>query len=1660
MAQVIVVNAINLAVIAVLIVFLIKMYEKVSKRSQMRAIDASNSILEQIKNYVINLRLKHDNEQQQEVAEQQIMQNERKMLQQPGVRKSAVTTSFSHVNMNNPTRMESRLEKNTIDLEAQQEKLETPKNKGTQRNQDNIERMPAEMNSKIKQVNIQTPPRPTERKIVPQNQANRNETIIGQSEDEFLTKTLLKQLFYRSVRQYHSLGSMLMYFYSIRKYRNLLEKGEQLFCSNPVYDLDIISHIFQYICYFIYSIFIAVCIYHSDSTVEIGLPLVIVLIMTVILHIFLLYLDLKFQKIHVKELQSSTKQQVWESIAIQQEKQAQSVNDNINNQEQIIDKNNNQLVLQKKNIPHPPFKNQPLSSRRVEQKRPNSGISTYPIQCENANIENQQVIGAEESYNNNNCIQQSQLGNAKTNIGGSFQNQNSQNNHNNALNRDSSKSSGVHSINQNAAHGVESNNMVIQSTDHSTQFDVKDEVQVILQDKSTSVKFHGFILLFTVFLGGIGAYLLFNTEDLIGGYVLLTCFFVALIDFVLRYFICGAISVIILMKYKFSKNQDYVREINEEINWVMIQISHLQKESITQQQQQQLQQDVNFKSPEKMQAAVAQIKSPSKSVRKIMESLKKIVSPSKKRYQNSPMKDCELQQDEVQFLPNGNNGENIPIKHLIFNQDGKNAVEFDTQTQHDYSINNVSVNNPMMQKIALIRKANNQNNQSQDSIDIHEEIAIKKVNITPASQAKNHYSSKKPEKQLAQVKDFTLDSHRNNHIKILSDRNQNSLRQESSKNGVINFDDSQDTYIDSINLQPEPQKEKNKNKKNKITSRKSSIGQIAPLPSQIIYTSNVNNSLNNNGDGEIHSGSLCGKKKSQRSARSKKDFQTSIDHQNKEFASRNKMMFENTQNDIRTEENIDNSIKPLKAAIDQGYRDSSFLHNRSVNGCDQSHIYTAGDITNIQDQSNILPMNINQKNDGSILLGEINHGMQAYVNNTILDPNESINAYRNQTWEKNTTLDNNTIQPPSSSENRYIQDSKDRLSAIQTRNIQQQLAMKQKREQLKNKSAVQGNQARNKSEDNRLSISQNAEIHIDNQKQSGDLLELQNKKISLSVGNFYENPLQNEKNFSNKLHKESKLNNLISQQQLNQLSQANSLSFLHNQTQNDGTMIMQQQQKDLSIFFNNISDNENSVQVHPTSPERKKITIKKPLSPIPPTDLKANDDNSDITGGKSHNRQKIFDTDGDCDEEQSYDVQKKQMKLNNLMHPTYNVQQIKSFDMNTSEQSVKNNNESRSFIDKQAPGQSILNKIDINEKNLQSKSLSNGKIMKNILEQNRNKENYNLRSYDFENNQGQTIIPPSNPMSRKNSSQTNVPLKSIVKKKDWEKMQSNSPYLEFLPSMLSNQTDELKERENKLKSKLDKSKKNSRRGSNEATEKMKQVSDIYGFEIQRADQKNVLVSKKSARSVKSQESKRTLDNKLHDEQDENQKSILHDNTNYVLNDTPSNIYGGLIGNNNTNNNQNNLDSFYNQKKQYPHQQQSLSKSKKPPLSSQNNILHKNLMIKENNLMNYPNSARLNFNSIALKQTTTLEGHDMSTMEHNMATQSNHDGFFNNQDFVIKPNNQNSIQMDIANSDRQHHKSFNDEFDLDAQFQQFKDHDNSISSFEHSHFGNLQQYKKK
>ncbi|KAL4503097.1 hypothetical protein ABPG72_014326 [Tetrahymena utriculariae] len=1654
MAQVIVANAINLAILVLLIASLIKMYEKVSRRSQMRTIDASNSILEQIKNYVIDLKLKNANEQQHEVAEHQIMQHERKMLQQPGVRKSAVTTSFSHVNMNNPTRMESRLEKNTKDLEAQQEKLETPKNKGTLRDQEDIDKVPAEMNSKIKQANIQTPPRPTERKIVAQNQANNSNTTT-QSQDEFLTKTLLKQLFYRSVRQYHSLGSMLMYFYSIRKYRNLLDKGEQLFCSNLLYDLDIISHIFQYICYFIYSIFIAVCIYHTDSTIEIGLPLIIVLIVTVILHIFLIYLDLKFQKIHVKELQSSTKQSVWESIAIQQEKQAQAVNNfnsNTNNQEQVVDKNNNQHVLSKKNIPHPPVKNQPLSSRKVEQKRPNSGISTYPIQCENANIKNQQVIGAEENYNNNNCIQQSQLGNTKTNAGGSFQNQNSHNNHTSALNRDSLKSSGVHSINQNAVQGVEQNNFVNQSTDYSTQLDVKDEVQVIMQDKSSSNKLHGCILLFTALLGGIGSYLLFNTTDLIGGYVLLTCFFVALIDFVLRYFICGAISIIILMKYKFTKDTDYVREINEEISWVMIQINHLEKENITQQQ------DVNFKSPQKVQVAIAQVKSPSKSVRKIMESLKKIVSPSKKRYQNSPMKECELQQDEVQFLPNYNNGENIPIKHLIFNQDGKNAVEFDTQTQHDYSINNVSVNNPMMQRIALIRKTNNQSNQSQDSIEIHQETAIKKVNITPASQAKNHYSSKKPEKQLAQVKDFTLDSHRNNHIKILSDRNQNSLRQDSSKYGVINFDDSQDTYIDSINLQPEPYKEKNKNKKNKINSRKSSIGQIAPLPSQIIYNNNnVNNSLNNNGDGEIHSGSLCGKKKSQRSARSKKDFQTSIDQQNKEFASRNKMMFENTQNEIRTEENIDNSIKPLKAAIDQGYRDSSFLHNRSINGCDQSHIYTAGDISNIQDQSNILPMNINQKNDGSMLLGEINHGMQAYVNNT-LDPNESINAYRNQAWEKNTTLDNNTIHPPSSAENRYIQDSKDRLSAIQTRNIQQQLAMKQKREQLKNKSAVQGDQIRNKSEDNRLSISQNAEIHIDNQKQSSDLLELQNKKISLSVGNFYENPLQNEKNFSNKLHKESKLNNLISQQQLNQLSQANSLSFLHNQTQNDGTMIMQQQQKDLSIFFNNISDNENSVQVHPTSPERKRITIKKPLSPIPPTDLKANDDNSDITGGKSHNRQKMFDTDGDCDEEQPYDAQKKKTRLNNLMRPSYNVQQIQSFDMNTSEQSSKNNNDSRSFIDKQGAGQSVLNKIDINEKNLQSKSLSNGKIMKNILESNRNKENYNLRSYDFENNQGQSIVPTSNPGSRKNSSQANVPLKNIVKKKDWDKMQSNSPYLEFLPSMLSNQTDELKERENKLKSKLEKSKKNSRRGSSEATEKMKQVSDIYGFEIQRTDQKNVLVSKKSARSVKSQESKRTLDNKLHEEQDENQKSILHDNTNYALNETPSNVYGGLIRNNN--NVSTHLDSFYNQKKSYPHQHQFLSKSKKPPLSSQNNILHKNLMIKENNLMNYPNSARLNLNSIALRQTTTLEGHDMSTMEHNLATQSNQEGFFNNQDFVIKPNNQNSIQMDIANSDRQHHKSFNDEFDLDAQFQQFKDHDNSISSFEHSHFGNFKKKKNK
>lgn len=50
-----------------------------------------------------------------------------------------------------------------------------------------------------------------------------------------------------------------------------------------------------------------------------------------------------------------------------------------------------------------------------------------------------------------------------------------------------------------------------------------------------------------------------------------------------------------------------------------------------------------------------------------------------------------------------------------------------------------------------------------------------------------------------------------------------------------------------------------------------------------------------------------------------------------EYASRNKIMLENTQKELRSEENIDNSIKPLKIAIEQGYRGSSFLQNRSVN---------------------------------------------------------------------------------------------------------------------------------------------------------------------------------------------------------------------------------------------------------------------------------------------------------------------------------------------------------------------------------------------------------------------------------------------------------------------------------------------------------------------------------------------------------------------------------------------------------------------------------------------------------------------------------------------------------------------------------------------------------
>lgn len=50
--------------------------------------------------------------------------------------------------------------------------------------------------------------------------------------------------------------------------------------------------------------------------------------------------------------------------------------------------------------------------------------------------------------------------------------------------------------------------------------------------------------------------------------------------------------------------------------------------------------------------------------------------------------------------------------------------------------------------------------------------------------------------------------------------------------------------------------------------------------------------------------------------------------------------------------------------------------------------------------------------------------MQSYVNNTLIDPNESINGFKYPNWEKNcSTLENNTIWVPSSAENRDVRDS-------------------------------------------------------------------------------------------------------------------------------------------------------------------------------------------------------------------------------------------------------------------------------------------------------------------------------------------------------------------------------------------------------------------------------------------------------------------------------------------------------------------------------------------------------------------------------------------------------------------------------------------------------------
>lgn len=43
--------------------------------------------------------------------------------------------------------------------------------------------------------------------------------------------------------------------------------------------------------------------------------------------------------------------------------------------------------------------------------------------------------------------------------------------------------------------------------------------------------------------------------------------------------------------------------------------------------------------------------------------------------------------------------------------------------------------------------------------------------------------------------------------------------------------------------------------------------------------------------------------------------------------------------------------------------------------------------------------------------------------------------------------------------------------------------------------------------------------------------------------------------------------------------------------------------------------------------------MKKPLSPIPPTDLKDNDESA-INEEKAHRRKKIFETDGEGDEDQ------------------------------------------------------------------------------------------------------------------------------------------------------------------------------------------------------------------------------------------------------------------------------------------------------------------------------------------------------------------------------------------------------------------------------------------